>query len=131
MNSYCIINYNDTRKYHKQILLFCLTIFFVLLLTHSYSEVNQPTCHNSKPSIAGLLPLEKTDVDVFLGEYGRETPNYIVTNPKTEPVGTRLSPKTISINSLFLTARSIRKKNPKITTSNFIFSPDTANHLRA
>jgi hypothetical protein len=125
------INSNNARKYCKLLLFICTAVFFFSMFSSTFAEANQPPCNNCKVSVAGLIPTEKTDVDVFLGEYGRETLNYIVSSSKTEPLGMRLSPKTISISNLFLNSRSIRKKNHYITKSNFIFSPETANHLRA
>lgn len=131
MNTLLKINSNTTHKYGNLFLIIGVVAVFFSIFAFTFSEANQPFRHDSKSSVAGLLPSEKTDGDVFLGEYDRETLNYMVSSSKTEPLGMRLSPKTISISSLFLNTRSIRKKNPNITTSNFIFSPDTANHLRA
>jgi hypothetical protein len=125
------INSNNALIYCKLFLFICTSAFFFSIFSSTFAEANLQPCNNCKVTVAGLIPTEKTDVDVFLGEYGRETLTYMVSSSKTEPWGMRLSPKTISISSLFLNSRSIRKKNPNINTSNFIFSPETANHLRA
>jgi len=132
MNILFKIHSLNAYKYGKLLIFICAAAFFFSIFTLTFTEANQSSSHNGKSSVASILTLlNKTKVDVFIGEYGRETLNYMVSGSKTEPLGMRLSPKTVSINSLFLNSRSIRKKNPNITTSNYIFSPDSANHLRA
>lgn len=107
-----------------------IAVAFFYIFTYTFSEANTSHCHESKSSIAGLLPLSVTNPDVFLGEYGREILNYLVSNSKTEPFEMRLSTKTISIRNLFLNEKLISEINIPLCFSSYIICPDTANHLR-
>jgi hypothetical protein len=124
-------NLNNAHTHGKFFLFICVAVVFFSLFTYTVSEANMPYCHTSKSSIAGLLPFTKTDTDVFLGKYGRETLNYMVLSFKIEPGEIRLAPKTISIKNLFLTEKTINKINITLLFSSYIICPDSANHLRA